>query len=146
MKPAKSLDFCYDFPRVVLHRPECPRYTGGVCHPLETPTEPYTSDEAKAVKSYAELIDGIDEELVGHELAQVAAAKVHGKVFRASGQTAEPVGVTPDPRVQELLDLGMNYDEAVGICADPRYAGVLTLDMMVELLIEEQPDRKGMVN
>jgi len=128
--------FCYDFPRVVIHRPSCPRYAGGVCHPLPTPVEPYTGEEAQAVEAYAEVIGGLDEDLRGHELAKIVAAKIGGKVFTATGQTAEPVGVTPDARVKELLDLGMDYDEALAVCADPRYAGVL------ELVVDEPAERR----
>jgi hypothetical protein len=46
---------CYDFPLLVLHASDgtCPRYNGGICHPMPTPVPPYASDEeADAVRSY----------------------------------------------------------------------------------------------
>ena len=128
----EDADFCYDFPRVILHRRSCPRYSGGVCHPLPTPVEPYsTAEEADAARTYAEFIDGLDEDIGGHDLAVAGAAKIGGTVLsRVPGRTGAPVGVVPDPCVQELLNLGYDYDEALRICADPTYGGVIYVDVV----------------
>lgn len=52
---------CYDFPEVVIHRPDCPRYSGGICRPLSQPTEPYTDEERVVVAAYQESRDDIME-------------------------------------------------------------------------------------
>jgi hypothetical protein len=51
---------CYDFPLVVIHEKNgtCPRYNGGICHPLPTPTAPYTDEERAAVEGYMDFLDG----------------------------------------------------------------------------------------
>lgn len=47
---------CYDFPLAVIHTPICPRYRGGVCHPLPTPVEPMTDEERGATDLYNMLV------------------------------------------------------------------------------------------
>lgn len=51
---------CYDFPELVIHERNgtCPRYNGGVCHPLPTPVEPYANEEeAEAVRLYNDALE-----------------------------------------------------------------------------------------
>ena len=58
---------CFDFPLIVMHamRGTCPRYNGGICHPLPTPVEPYTEEEAQAVAAYADaVVNGIMGKLI----------------------------------------------------------------------------------
>lgn len=52
-RPSLRVVRCYDFPDIVVHDPECPRYNGGTCHPLPTPTPPYTDREKEAVEAAA---------------------------------------------------------------------------------------------
>lgn len=68
---------CYDFPEIVVHERfgTCPRYNGGVCHPLPTPSEPYTEEEEAAVKQYHDFIAG-EVEIT--------------RIFHASGITVGP--------------------------------------------------------
>jgi len=69
---------CYDFPLLVLHANDgtCPRYNGGICHPLPTPVQPYANDEeAAAVASY--------EDAISHGI------RVAG-IIRATGATIYP--------------------------------------------------------
>lgn len=78
---------CYDFPEVVIHNGGCPRYRGGVCHPLPTPTPPYNEDEAAAVESYA-MMAGYDlSSPSGVEHALRSAGMKGVKRFQASGDT-----------------------------------------------------------
>jgi hypothetical protein len=48
------MQHCYDFPEVVLHANDgtCPRYNGGICHPMPTPNPPTTEEERIAVDAY----------------------------------------------------------------------------------------------
>lgn len=68
---------CYDFPGIVVHATNgsCPRYNGGICHPLPTPVEPYNDEERSAVKAYEDFMAG---------RMKIAA------IFHASGSTQSP--------------------------------------------------------
>jgi hypothetical protein len=63
-RPTVRVTHCYDFPDVVIHKDvdraageePCPRYTGGRCRPLPTPTPPYSEEEAEAVIRQIKLV------------------------------------------------------------------------------------------
>jgi hypothetical protein len=76
LNPPPVIEHCYDFPLLVLHQTggSCPRYNGGICHPLPTPVQPYTEEEAIAVILYADAIEN----------------GIYGVRFQASGSTILP--------------------------------------------------------
>ena len=76
---------CYDFPDIVIHDPSCPRYHGGVCHPLPTPVPPYTEDEAQVVRMHCDIIDDVHETMRTGRPSGFAQGMVY-----PTGTTAEP--------------------------------------------------------
>jgi len=67
---------CYDFPEIVIHSRggKCPRYTGGICHPMPTPVEPYNKEEAEVVGAYNDAM----------------AFGITGRLIKAAGATQSP--------------------------------------------------------
>jgi hypothetical protein len=81
---------CYDFDMLVLHDSsgQCPRYTGGECHPVPVPDPPTNDEERSAVASY----EAWKKWASGDKTALDGVTPVTAK------------GVTRDPVTGELVD------------------------------------------
>ena len=91
---------CFDFDMLVVHDPsgQCPRYTGGECHPEPLPeAPPYDEDQERAIQSY----EAWKKYASGDREALDAVTPIKAKGKTIDSKTGEEVD-SVDPRSVHL--------------------------------------------